>query len=512
LTVVDRQIPQGCPFGAQSAEPFPGPPHDLRHLALRSAKWSLFGRVAQTLGLPALYIALARWLTPDDYGVIGLCTTILALITVVQQVGFGPAVVQRASNVDEAASVAFWLTLTMGTVLYALVWVAAPLLGLLLTESRVVLALRVLALQSLFSAISVVPTAFLQRGFHFRALFLAQASGAAVSIATAVPLAVGGAGYWALIVGSLAGSLSTGGLIWVSAAWRPSLVIDWTLARQLTQFTGFVLLEALLGWFLISFDNLVVGIFLGTRALGIYTFAFNIAVVAVALPLAGITGITLPTFSRLHASRSLLRDTYIRGTRLVAAYAVPAGVAIGLIGSPAVAFIYGPEWRELGPVLAILGLYSGFGHLWVLNTDAFKAVGRPDIIPRIYVPVLLVMVPVYIVSARYGLLPFTVARSLVVLLGAFPHTMYAVRLLKLPTTYLWSCVRGPLLATVSMSMILLGLLGLFGVGSATQLPGGFLSLAIPCALTAYLGTLYVVDRALLLDAVALVRQSLAAAH
>jgi predicted small integral membrane protein len=115
-------------------------------------------------------------------------------------------------------------------------------------------------------------------------------------------------------------------------------------------------------------------------------------------------------------------------------------------------FAYPDTWKSLGSILSVLGLYAGFGHLWILNTDAFKAIGRPDIMARIYAPVAAVMLPIYWWSSQLGLLEFTIARSSVILVGLLPHTYYAVRYLGLRKDYLWGILRAPLLASLPMAI------------------------------------------------------------
>ena len=465
--------------------------------AVQSAKWAFLSNLVPQIVPSFLALSLARLLSPEDYGIVGIGSLILALLGTIQHAGLRPIVIQREDSEDEAASMVFWLGLGLSLVLYICLWIMAPQIADFYEEPRASSVLRVLGVQLVISAMSTPQAALLERFFKFKRFFIIQVSVALLPFVVSVPLALKGSGYWALVYGTLASSSLSAILLWWKSAWRPIFVFDFQLARGLLGFGGFVLLESLLGWLLVYFDNAVIGKVLGSEALGVYVLAFNLAILVVGIPLSAITGIALPLFSRLQNDPSSLKRAYLEGTRIVAFYAIPAGIGLSIVAEPAVALICGEKWEYLGRILSILALYSGFGHLWVLNSDAFKAIGRPGIMTRIYIPVLVIMIPLYLVGAQYGLFTFTILRSMVVLVGAVPHTWYAVRTLSLPSNYLWNCCRVQLIACVPMAMIV------FSLSKVACQAEGYAQwvLLISCILfgaAVYLGTIFYLDRNLIL--------------
>jgi PST family polysaccharide transporter len=211
----------------------------------------------------------------------------------------------------------------------------------------------------------------------------------------------------------------------------------------------------ILGWFFIWFDNVVVAKNLGSDAAGVYALTFNITTMVISLPCSAITGVTLSTFSRLQTDEKTLRNIYLKGTRLIAAYAIPACIGLAMIGSILADLVYPGRWNGLQSIISILALYSGFSYLWILNTDAFKAVGKPEIMVKIYIPVVLFMIPVYWVTSRIGLVEFVIARSLIIFVGSVPHTYYAIKILGLEKNYIYKVIRTPLAASICMAIVVL---------------------------------------------------------
>lgn len=476
--------------------------------AIRSSKWALLSALSSNSMPPLLALFLAHLLTPEDYGIVGLSIVLVSLMRLVQQAGLGQALIQRESDNRNDADAAFWMNLAFALALYALLWISAPYIASYYAEPRTAPVLRVLGLQLLFSAAGSVKSSLMVRCFRFRPLFYVQTASSMAPFAVSIPLAVCGYGYWALIAGLVAGSLINTVLLWVFNSWRPRLRFDFAAARQLMQFGGLVLLESLLAWISLNIDKIIIAKTLGMNALGLYSFAFSIAVMAISIPLSGITSVALPMLSRMQHDMPAFKKTYLEGTRLVAAYALPAGVGLALLSEPLVRLVCGDKWTGMEAILSVLALYSGLGHLWALNADTFKAMGRPDIMPKLYAVQLIVMVPALFASAHYGLLWFTIIRSLVVCVGALPHTFLAVRTVGVPVNYVCQSCRYQIGATVLMSL----LLGLVLYSSPFRFSVAvnwlMLILIVVAGGLTYLGGLFLFDKAFVQSVYALAKRSI----
>jgi O-antigen/teichoic acid export membrane protein len=488
----------------------PGGPSSegFKEEAIRSAKWALLNNLLPKSLSLILTTILARLLTPDDYGLVGIGILVISLVSMIQQTGFSQALVQRRTCDDDAASVALWLNLSLSVMLYGLAWASAPALAAFYEDPRLIAVLRVLGLQIIISSISTIQSSLMLRGFQYRNLFYIQTASTLAPFLVSIPLVLVGLRYWGLIYGLIAGSFVGVILCWWFTRWRPRTLLDLHIARQLAGFGGFVLLESVLAWMLVSLDNGIVGKVLGTQALGLYAFGFNLAVMVISIPISAITGLTLPLFSRMQEDPAGLRKAYLAGTRLVATYCIPAGVGLALISDPLARLLFGERWAGLGPVLSILSLYAGFGHLWALSGDAFKALGRPDVIPRIYIMVLVIMIPAYLISASYGLIAFTIVRSCVVLVGAVPHTWYAARVMALPRSYLWQCCHTQLVPTALMAASVIALLKALSPAPGSGLDYFTVFFAPVMGLFVYLAALYLVDRTLFSSIRSLIKTSI----
>jgi O-antigen/teichoic acid export membrane protein len=425
----------------------------IKGQAIQSAKWALIARASQVLGGGILLLILPFWLAPDDFGVIAMVASVLALGLLFQQAGFSEITIQSERNELVVRDTALWLNIFFSALIYLALFLISPALGEFYRDERVTLALRVAGAQILLSGISNVPMAWLQRTFNYKHYALINAISSILVVVLGIIFAGQGWGYWAYIAGILGGAISRTVMVWLISGWFPRFAISPGQGLRVLTFGGFVLLEVFLGWILVWFDNMVVARHLGSQAAGVYSLAFQISALAISLPCSAITGLTLPMFSRMQNDPAGLRVVYMRGTSLISAYVIPAGVGLSLMGNWVAGIVYPVGWEGLGSILSILALYSGFGYLWALNTDAFKAIGRPDLLPKIYIVAAAVMLPIYWWTSQLGLNEFTVARSLVVLVGALPHTYFAIRFLHLERFYFWKTIRVPVFASLGMGAV-----------------------------------------------------------
>ena len=476
--------------------------------AVRSSRWALLSALSSNIMPPLLTLFLAHLLTPNDYGIVGLSVVLVSLMRLVQQAGLGQALIQREAGNGDDADAAFWMNLVFAVALYALLWASAPFIARYYEEPRTASALRILGLQLVFCAAGSVQSSLMVRNFSFRPLFYVQIVSSTAPFGVSIPMALNGHGYWALIAGLIAGSFINTALLWAFNSWRPRLRFNLAVARRLMRFGGLVLLESLLAWTSLNLDKIIIAKILGMNALGLYSFAFSIAILAISIPLSGITSLSLPMFSRMQRDLPAFKKTYLDGTRLVAAYALPAGAGLALLSEPIVRLVCGDTWTGMETILSVLALYSGLGHLWVLNSDTFKAIGRPDIMPKLYAVQLLVMVPALFVSAHYGLLWFTITRSLVVCVGALPHTFLAVRIFGVPVNYLCQSCRYEIGATALMSLLLGAVLYFSPFRFSAAINWLVLTFTVVAGALTYLATLFLLDKSFVNSLYALVKRSI----
>jgi len=469
--------------------------HQIKEQASRSVKWAYLADLLPKCIQPLVLVVLANLLTPADYGIVGVSVAVVALAGMFQTMGLSQALIQRQDNLHEAANVAFWSNLTLGLLTAGLLVVMAPLLAGLFGDSRLINVLRLQSISVFVCSLGSVQYALLRRDFRFKRLTWLALTSSLCPLIVALPLAVAGAGYWALVLSYVVGRCLETILLWSFSPYRPSWKYDWHVARGLLVFGGWVAVEGLQSWGLLHGDNLVVAGFLGTERAGRYILSFNIVSLVIGMLVGPLSGVAYSAFSRLRGRVQEFRQAFLDCTRMLAAVVIPASLGLSVV-TAALVPILGKKWSGIEPLLQTLAIMPGLGWIILLNPEVYKAWGRPDIMPKFHLATICYIVPAYLIAAQFGLKGFVLARASVGVVFYIPHIWVSVRVLKLPPSYFWNCIRSPLIAGLIMSAavyLLLLRLGPYGLDLWYQQGGKLLAL-VALGVLVYAACLWIIDK------------------
>ena len=378
--------------------------------AASSVKWSVLYNIVPRFVTPFSTMILAALLTPADFGLVAIATFINALSKILVDMGLGKAVIYQQADVDEAASVSFWLSNLMSVVLYGLLWFFAPWISIAYHNDKVTSVIRVAALFVLLGGLATIPKALLRRNMEFRRLFWVNSSFLIIQAVAAVILALFGMGYWSIIYGELIGMMISTAIVWSTVHWRPKLVIQLSTVRAMLNFSKWIMIAGFQNWMFLYADNAIAGLFLGVQGLGTYSLGFNIAILVPAFMAASIGDVAYPTFCKLQESPQEVGRNLISLQKLLGTMLFPLALGLAALAPSIVKLLYGNRWPDLGSVIGLLILMPGLGYIWSLNEHAYQAVGRPDIWIRISTLSLFALCPILWIAAPHGLLIFTLAR------------------------------------------------------------------------------------------------------
>ena len=398
--------------------------------ARSAGKWAFVAEVTGRIAQPLVLLALARILTPDDFGVVTAATILVSLVQLFWDAGLAKALVQREATPAEtlqSATVVFWSNLGLALVLYALVFWGAVVIAAAFGDARIVALVRVQGLAIPLQAMSSVPLALFQRELRFRPIFLSRLGAAVAPAFVGLPLAFWGAGYWALVAGSLAAAVLQVGILFRLSDWRPDRSWSWRQVEKLARFGVWSSGEALLSWSILWLDAIVVGTHLSSYDLGIYRTGNMAVTLAFGLTVGAIMPVLFAAFSRLQSEQSALAGLFtkaVKGVALIAMLLTAIAVAAPYDLSE---IVFGPQWHAMGRVVFYLAIMHGLSWLVAPNAELYRAMGRPDLNLKINAVCLLFYGPVFFWAAQHGIGCFLQARLFVAMIAFAIHVGVAWR-------------------------------------------------------------------------------------
>jgi O-antigen/teichoic acid export membrane protein len=439
-----------------SAAPRPGVP-DLRARVLRGLVWVGASQVGLQLTRLAAAIAVARLLTPEEYGLAALALVFSSLVLVFSDLALGAALIQRRTLSELDRDTAFWVTLASG-IFFAILGVAlsGPLASLY-GDSDAQPLLAVLSISFVVSALGAPQLSLMLRDMDYRRVELLPMVGALFGGVSAVVLAVAGAGAWAIIVQYLVGVTVTTALVWWRSNWRPRLAFSRDSLRDLGGFSIYMLGHRMLYYLQTNGDRFLIGRFLGTSALGAYAIAFN-TIIQPASRIGGpLQRVMSPAFCRIQEEPHRIAATWARVMRALAAICVPALAGLMVLAPDFVPVVLGSQWDEAIPVIQILAWVGIVQALQSLSVDVLMARDRARTIFRFSVLLCTCHVIAFIVGLQWGVVGVAAAFAISTTLVEPWQTVLAARAVEISPTVLLRAVSGVFQATLVMCGILLAL-------------------------------------------------------
>ncbi len=326
----------------------------LSRKALIGAGWTVSSRLSGRAIDFVTILVLARVLTPEDFGLIALATTLISILDTILEAPLSQALTRLRVLERAHFDTAFTLGLLRGLAISVVVLVAAWPFAAVFHDPRLVGLVALLALgpvaRSLYSPAMVVFVRELRLG---RA-FTADTCGKVVAAVSAITLSHLGVGYWAIAASSVISAVVPTVISYFLAPYRPRL----TLAK-FADFASF------LGWFSCSqivsainyqIDRVMLGAFVSKADLGRYTMAGDLAV----LPTQSFVGPAMQplmaAFSSIIDDQARVRSAYLRASRFTMMLALPICVGMSLTADLLVSVLLGPQWSQTAVYLRWLAL------------------------------------------------------------------------------------------------------------------------------------------------------------
>ena len=257
-------------------ETLEGSEGSLRSKVISGVAWSSLASFIGQLTRIVTGILLARLLTPAEYGLAGMALLSTAFVLIFSDLSMGAALVQRPKVTEKDLSTVFWTSVMVGSALTIGGVAAAGPIANFFHQPDVKPLFEVISLSFIFIGLQTTQAAIFQREMKFRLIAMRVSLSTIIAGIVGVVCAFMGLGAWALIIQGLAGTIFATAFLWAASPWRPRFMFSITSLRDLGGFGLNVLGSHLIGYAHRNADNLLIGRYLGSAALGAYSVAYNI--------------------------------------------------------------------------------------------------------------------------------------------------------------------------------------------------------------------------------------------
>jgi O-antigen/teichoic acid export membrane protein len=350
--------------------------NDVGAKARRGAMWSAVQIVTRNVVSIGVTAVLARLLVPADYGLIGMVTTLTALLLVFSDMGLSWATVQRRDLNNAQVSSLFWVNIAAGVVLWGAMIAAAPFLAAFYGEPALTMITIVSGIGFAISGVAVQPMALLMRQMDFRRIAVIEVTALLVGAVVALALALFDAGYWALVVQGPTQAIVRAILSIHLSGIRLQAPRRTAGLGSLVSFGGLLAVNGVLIYLARNLDSVLIGKVWGAAELGIYNRAYFLMLLPSMLANGVLSGLMVTSLAAFQGDSDRFAQAYRKALRLVAYAGTPMALGLALTAAPAVELIYGPGWDEVVALLGWLSFAAITQPVYNTNGWLFTAAGR----------------------------------------------------------------------------------------------------------------------------------------
>ncbi|MEO1525490.1 MAG: lipopolysaccharide biosynthesis protein [Planctomycetota bacterium] len=320
---------------------------DLTAKTLQGMWWMLSGTWARFAVQTALFLVLARLLTPHDFGLIASALVLNKFAEQATYYGLSQSLIQRDELSESDLRSSYSLSLIISGLMISVVWLSTPLIAWLFHSPELRNILPVLIWIFPFQAITSVCEAILYRRLDFKKLaFLDVIVYVFAYALVASLLAFLGHGVWSLVWAQVSSVVLKCVLVFRASPFPLMPLLDGAkMLVHVRQAFGFTV-DGLISFVSVQGDNLTIGLLLGPVSLGLYGRAYQLMSMPISLFGQVMKKVLFSTFSRVKDEEERLSIAVRRGLAGVALVTIPIASILVVTAPEMIRVILGPAWID----------------------------------------------------------------------------------------------------------------------------------------------------------------------
>lgn len=373
----------------------------IRNKTVKGVGWTAAESVAKYAVSFVVGIILARLLSPDDYGLIGLITIFIVIADSLIDSGFSSALIKKKDATDDDYNTVFIINLSMSVLLYVVLFLSAHAIAHFFERQELVSLIRVISVNIILGALCIVQRVQLTKSLDFKKQTKLSLIASVVSGILGIMFALLGFGVWALVISSISGTAIRTFLFWFYNRWWPSFYFAVQSFRELFGFGWKLLVSGLINTVWNEIYQVVIGKFYAPATLGQYSRATGFSNLFSTNLTSIVQRVSYPALSQIQDDRERLKNGYrsiIKTTMLVTFSCM---LMLASVAKPMILSLIGEKWLQAASFLQIVCFSSMLYPLHAINLNMLQVQGRSDLFLKLeiikkVIAVLPIMLGIFI--------------------------------------------------------------------------------------------------------------------
>lgn len=355
----------------------------LKSKTVKGLGWSAADNITK-MGITFIVsIVLARLLSPDEYGLIGILTIFISIFNAIVDSGFTNALIRKKDATDIDYSTVFYTNLLMSIVMATALFFCAKPIAHFFGREELVSLTQVMSCVVVINAFSIVQKARTTKNIDFKTQTKVTFIASLVSGIIGIAMAYMGYGVWALVGQQISAQLLTTIFFWIFNKWLPDLIFSWTSFKEMWAFGWKLLVSSLIDTAWKEVYQVVVGKCYSPATLGLYTRAKQFSQLFSSNLTSIIQRVSYPVLSSIQDDKQRLKSAYQRviKTTMLPTFVLMLGMAA--CARPMIMCLIGEKWMGSVPFLQLICFTGMMYPLHAINLNMLQVQGRSDLFLRL---------------------------------------------------------------------------------------------------------------------------------
>jgi lipopolysaccharide exporter len=406
-------------------------PGGLLTKAVRGGLWLLSLRITQQTLLIVRLAILARLLSPNDFGLMGIALLTMTVLDSLTQTGFDVALIQKKERTDEYLDSAWTVEILRGLALFGILQLLAAPASKFFNSPDSELLIRTLGLSLVLRGFLNIGTVYFRKELEFGKQFAFEFSGRVADFVVAVVAGFILKNAWVLVLAYVAADLMRVMASYVIHPYRPRFRLEIGKAGELFHFGKWILGSSALVLLLNRGDRALIGRILGATMLGFYEMAYKISNFSATEFALVISQVTIPAYSKLQDRIGRLREGYLRVLQVTSFFSIPLAGLIVVLAPELTRALLGGKWLEAIPAMRALALGGALRSIVSTTGPVYMGIGKPSIMAK-HVCVLAAII--YPLAHHWGILGVAGAVTIAAVIPSGLFLRGVIRIVECPVS------------------------------------------------------------------------------
>lgn len=416
-------------------------------MIVSAAKWYAFAHMARHLILWLTLLLYAKYLPPDEYGLLIILNVVNGVILLLKDFGLGAALIHSDQDDDFFYSSLYWLNLLISFVCFIVLFFSSDLISILFKNNILSEPIKVISVSFLFLGISGLKVSSFEKKFNFKIVAAIELVSVVTASALGIFFAIQGLHLWAYVIQVVTYSMLFMLLLLMFSERRLSCRFNFSEINIARKFSRNLIGYSVFNYMMKNLDTIIIGSFLGEIALGIYSLAFRLVVYPIQTVSVIAQRVLFPIFARI-SDDIKFNNLYIKFTLFLVVSLFPIYGVVFLLAPDLVPIFFGAEWI---PSVQLLYLLIPVGLMQVFVAPVgiiYQAKGRTDLLFKWGLISSISTLAVMMLSIKWGVTGIAIGFLVITIILFIPALMIPFSLMHYRVIDLLRHVRSPIVVVL----------------------------------------------------------------